>query len=262
MKPLIWLSALACSIASVTAQAATAVFEDDFNTFNYVLTEYMTAGYITNVGHHNDGGERSLRYAYERNGANPTQIRMQALNLTFVYDPTASGTITSIDASIMQTHTLYANNAPLNLSNLQNRLRLLAEQNGVLYEAVYDAPGPMGSYGVYSTSAKTGFLASDFLRFDPAIPNGVRTLTGLDFGGSAITFGFEMTPVGVIYSNGNPYDGNSKWTSNFDNFTVAVNHDTLLAGVPEPAQWALLIGGFGMAGAASRRRRRKNFAAA
>lgn len=244
--------------------AATTVFSDDFNTLNYDYTEYKPAGYVTEFSHYNSGGNRSLRWTYDRFGANPNALRMQALSETFIYDPTVSGVVTSIDASIAQTHYLYANGNPVSLASLPNRLRLLAQQDGVLYEALYDQGNPVGAYGVYTTVAKFGFVASDFLRFDPANPNAARTLTGLDFSGSAITFGFEITPSGVQYSDGRPFDGRSIWISNLDDFAVVVNHDdpVLTGGVPEPAQWALLIGGFALTGAAARRRREEKFASA
>ena len=42
----------------------------------------------------------------------------------------------------------------------------------------------------------------------------------------------------------------------FDNFHVTGTvADATVAGVPEPASWALMIGGFGLAGATLRRRR-------
>jgi hypothetical protein len=244
------------------ANAATTLFTDNFSTLNYDYTEYGTAGYVTGFSHYNSGGNRSLRWTYDRFGANPVGLRMQALSETFIYDPGVSGVITSIDASLAQSYYLYANGNALTLSTTTNRLRLLAQQDGVLYEATYDAGTPVGTYGVYTTVSKFGFVASDFLRFDPANPNAARTLTGLDFAGSAITFGFEITPNGVQYSNGTPYDGRSIWISNFDDFAVAVNHDDPIVGdaVPEPAQWALLIGGFALTGTAARRRREEKFA--
>lgn len=39
------------------------------------------------------------------------------------------------------------------------------------------------------------------------------------------------------------------------NATVTLDFDTVVAAVPEPASWAMLITGFGLAGSALRRRR-------
>lgn len=245
-------SALLAAIAS-PATAASTQFVDDFNNVTYATTQYNNAGYNTGFSY-SDGVGRALRYTYVREGGNPAGIRMQALNTRFVYDPTVDGVITSIDASIEQSWRLYGNGTPIALGTLSNRLRLLAKQGTNVFEAVYDAPGPIGSYGTYSTAARTGFVASDFLRFDPANPGAVRSQTGLDFSAGPITFGFEITPPGVIYANGNPFDGQSISINDVRAFAVTVNHDAIAAAVPEPAQWALLIVGFGAIGASARRR--------
>ena len=59
-----------------------------------------------------------------------------------------------------------------------------------------------------------------------------------------------------VYSVNSVFDGNA--TSGFANTagTITQFTGTALAGtVPEPASWALMIGGFGLVGASLRRRR-------
>lgn len=57
-------------------------------------------------------------------------------------------------------------------------------------------------------------------------------------------------------ANGGSYIGFARYDGNFDLRSVTYEAgEFLVAGVPEPASWALLITGFGLAGAAVRRRR-------
>jgi hypothetical protein len=81
--------------------------------------------------------------------------------------------------------------------------------------------------------------------------NGTGTLLGsitASFGGpnySAETF--SLTGLSGAQSFG--FNAATRGNTWFDNFSATV------AAVPEPANWALMIGGFGFAGAAARRRR-------
>jgi hypothetical protein len=54
-----------------------------------------------------------------------------------------------------------------------------------------------------------------------------------------------------IAAGGAGWQGGDDESWGFDNFHLAANG----AGVPEPATWAMMIGGFGLAGAMLRRRR-------
>lgn len=57
-------------------------------------------------------------------------------------------------------------------------------------------------------------------------------------------------------ANGGKYVGFARYDENFDLRSITYEAgDFLVAGVPEPASWAMLITGFGLAGAAVRRRR-------
>jgi hypothetical protein len=72
------------------------------------------------------------------------------------------------------------------------------------------------------------------------IPRELIESTGLDIG----EFGFNIWPR----ANGFGNDDIADFAPNAQNF--------LASGAPEPAAWALMIGGFGLAGSALRRRRR------
>jgi len=197
-----------------------------------------------------------VSFTYDRNSAIVQAPRLQAISQSFVFDPSVQGPITSIDASIDISTYLYVEGTPLSLASLLNRLRLLAKQDGKVYEAVYDAAGPAGSYGTYETAAHDGFTASDFFLFDPANPYAARTLTGLNFAGSTIAFGFELVPPTAVYiATLAPYDGHSAAVSNVNAFAVKVNYAIPSSAVPEPNQWAVMISGFGLTGAILRRRR-------
>lgn len=77
---------------------------------------------------------------------------------------------------------------------------------------------------------------------------------------------FEFSPqisgsIGLRFQIG---DGTHYGVANFGSFNedglsplVDIQYDDVAAAVPEPAAWAMLIGGFGVAGAAARRSRRR-----
>jgi len=252
----------AFAVATARADAASTVFVQDFNTIDLDFTQYTPTGYTTSIGY-SDGVGRAVSFTYDRNSAIVQPPRLQAISQSFLFDPTLQGPITSIDASIDMSTFLYVEGRPLALGSLTNRLRLLAKQDGKVFEAVYDAAGPAGSNGTYKTAAHDGFTASDFFLFDPANPYAARTLTGLDFTGSTIAFGFELTlPTAVYTATGAPYDGHSAAVSNVNAFAVKVNYKLPTSAVPEPNQWAVMIAGFGLAGTMLRRRRGARLSAA
>jgi hypothetical protein len=95
----------------------------------------------------------------------------------------------------------------------------------------------------------TAFVFGDGLltSIDPAVPVSYTITDGDGFGGAdADGFGGGGSFTG--------YDGNGNNTDlNFETDTVDVTTDA--AAVPEPATWMIMIVGFGMIGAAMRRRR-------
>ncbi|PZQ55191.1 MAG: hypothetical protein DI570_22350 [Phenylobacterium zucineum] len=186
--------------------------------------------------------------------------RFQFLNDAFVYDPSALGAIDTIQASLWQNLFMRHNGQTVNLSNAEIQIRLLAEQDGALYEAAFRVGGSYVA-GQWVQGSKNSIVASDFTLFDPSAPWAPRTLTGLDFAGGAITFGFEIAHFGLTGGAG---ADTVPASSNFraDDFELVlftldpvVNPPGNPGAVPEPSTWAMLILGFGAVGSTVRRRR-------
>lgn len=231
------------------APAAAATFSDSaFNTADYTLASYAGGGVTTSVGQTSAGNPgTALEADYAAAGANPAGVLFTALNTTFVYDPSVSGAITSVSASLDRYLAPFIDGQLSNVGSYS--LRVLAEQDGALYQSIFifgpfNAPG-----GVWQTLSRSGILATDFKLFDPANFGAAGSTTGLDYGGSAITFGFAMRASGAVDSNGAPVSIPTSGVLRADNFRIDV------AAVPEPASWALMLSGFGLLGAALRRRR-------
>lgn len=248
------------------ALAGTVVFSDDtmslasYATTTYADPAFNTASIVAQPG--------AVATEYTAPFGAMTTVsapRFQFLHTGFVYDPSASGEILSIDASLDQALAIYYVNQRVNLANTPRRLRILAQQDGKLYEAASTLQTGMPFNSWYTTEV-SGLTEADFLFFDPATPHADRTLTGLDFGGGAITFGFELVHFRVSATgNTNPAD---VITSYFwaDNFQLSLNTQdptgAPTGAIPEPSTWAMLILGFGLSGAAVRRRRAGASAAA
>ena len=244
------------------AFAGTVVFADsDFDPARYTTTIYANPGFDTSVATATGAGNvgTALGTFYEKTGATSPAPRFQVMYDTgvesFVYDPTTQGEITSIDISLDQLLSLVYNNAPVNLSNSVLQLRVLARQNGELYQAGSNTTA-FAIANTFVSSSRVGILATNFTRFDPANPFAPRVGTGLDFaGGGATTFGFELAHYGVLV-NGGPSTGFTSSDMRADNFRLTLHTlDAPTTAVPEPVTWALMIGGFGMVGATFRRRR-------
>lgn len=259
------LFAAAVLAVASPAVAGTVVFSDTTMSLgDYVTTSYADPEFNTSFIAQPEAVVTGYTAPYGVMAA-ANAPRFQFLNSGFVYDPSASGEILSIDASLDQALAVYYVNQTVSLANATRQLRILAQQDGKLYEAQRNLQTGMPFNSWYGTSV-AGLTEADFLFFDPANPNASRTLTGLDFAGGAITFGFELVHFRVTATgNTNPAD---TITSYFwaDNFELSVN--TLdptgdpAGAIPEPTTWAMLILGFGLSGAVVRRRRAVASAAA
>ena len=131
-------------------------------------------------------------------------------------------------------------------------------------------------YGTRSGS-DLGFEITNDRAFIPGVGGYAENLAGLDFAQSADGMGVEFRianslftgPIAGLTYNPNvvfPTDGGSIRLNLSQSFGYAVaggqaiyGNDrlgvvTLAAGVPEPATWAMMIVGFGLIGAAARRR--------
>ncbi|MEW5687572.1 MAG: PEPxxWA-CTERM sorting domain-containing protein [Pseudomonadota bacterium] len=95
--------------------------------------------------------------------------------------------------------------------------------------------GDVGSFFVSAALVDVG----DIFSFDiTAIYN-----NAIDLGWTSLGIRLEQDPV---------QSASQAWT--FDNFRLTTDNQTT-GGIPEPGTWALMIGGFGIAGTALRRRR-------
>ena len=246
-------AALAFAVAS-PLEAATVTFADtEMDLANYDLFDYAQPGYATSTTQETEGGSnRFLAYGYVRMGANPPSNRLQAFNTGFVYDPGLQGAIASIDAALDQRIFVSVDGQQLATASLAQSIRVLAMQDGSVYRSTTFG-APIGGNSIWHSVSTIELTADRFGLFDPANPSAPLGGPGLDFAGSAITFGFELALPGTS-RGGMPLTTETTqaaWQA--DNFRLTVNTLEIAGGVPEPGTWALLILGFGAVGSALRR---------
>jgi hypothetical protein len=146
---------------------------------------------------------------------------------------------------------------------IQNRAAGNPAPNGGNQFVELDSHGQGSNSSMFYQFNYTGAVTLDFL-YSPR-PNVPNTSNGI----TVFLDNVDLLP-GVITGNGGP---TTTWTQHTRNFNVVAGQrlifsatgrqDTLggyldninITAVPEPGTWALMIGGFGMAGAALRRRR-------
>lgn len=138
--------------------------------------------------------------------------------------------------------------------------------NGHLFTGLYGYPlfgSQDASFDITSSSALFTMTSFDFqgtLQLS-AFDLGSITVTGFREGASIFRELFSPQNVQnqtlALQSSASPVDRITVATHGFiinlDNFVV----DRAVAAVPEPATWAMMVGGFGMMGVAMRRRRRQ-----
>ncbi len=234
--------------AGVSLMVATAAHADVFfldGTFNNYVTGFVASPgdatlAVSQCANCGDPGSGLSSTISESDGSN---LGAAIVNSLFSYDPQTEGAIASISASVDKDLTVTA--PPL--FGFGNTFRPVIEQNGAFYTAVITGPavtvqaGNSTATSGYNLFTASGLTAADFDQFD--------TTTGLvgtahpDFSGSTIVFGLGQ----VIAAN--PADAGNALTvtSTFDNLSFTVH------AVPEPATWALFIGGFGLVGWSLRR---------
>jgi MYXO-CTERM domain-containing protein len=245
---------LAGSLAAGAALAGQTDFTDGtFATSNYTLGSFadssVTIGAFGQTGNGNPG--TALEGMTSSTGVNAQGVLLTALNNTFVYNPTTSGAISTIDVSLQR----YADFTDAGAESAVGSytLRLLAEQDGTLYQATFTS-GPFGIDGGFWVGlSQAGITADQFTVLNSADFATGGTTTGLNFDGDAITFGFAMRASGAVLSgSGAPSPDDQTTDMRADNFGVSVHSSSP---TPEPASWALMLAGFGGLGAVLRRRR-------
>ncbi|WP_167693033.1 PEPxxWA-CTERM sorting domain-containing protein [Sphingomonas azotifigens] len=241
--------ALSAVLMAAPAVASTRFSDTTFSSSDYILTSFGGPSVTTSLAQSTSGNPgTALEGTYAAFNGNGAGVLFTALNQNFVYDPTVRGAITSISASLDRFFSPTVDAIPIAVGSYS--LRILAEQNGKIYQAVFTF-GPFNQLGGdWHTLATSNIQASDFKLFDPANFSAPGSLTGLDYAGSAITFGFAMRAAGAVDSNGAPVNLPSAGTLRADNFNVSI------ASVPEPSAWLMMVLGFGFVGAAMRRPKR------
>jgi hypothetical protein len=244
------LSAAVFFLASATSSQATSFSDTAFNLADYSSTFYSgTTTPSSNVVQTSNGNPGT---AYEANfqygpAANGIDVLATALNNTFVYDPTVSGAISTLDVSLDRY--AFPTRDGVNTGVGSYTLRVLILQGGNLYESSQALFGADAG-GIWHTLSTTGLTASSFGLFDASNLNSIDFTTNPNFSSGPITFGFAMRNGG----DGTPILQSATGILRGDNFSININS----AAVPEPATWAMMIGGFGFAGSAMRRLRRSN----
>ena len=247
-------AAVVSVLMATSALAGTTTFTDTtFNPGDYTLGAFKDPSVTVNAYGQtltNGNPGAGLQGLSSSSGVNLKGVLLTALNSSFVYDPTASGAITSLDFALDR----FSNPTNGGQASLVGSysLRLLAEQDGQLYQATF-VSGPFNQPGgVWQSLARNGILAGDFSTLDATNFTGSGVSGGLNFAGDAITFGFAMRSSGAVDSSGAPSTFDQTSDLRADNFALSVN----AVGVPEPASWALMILGLGAVGVAARARRR------
>lgn len=227
-------AAIACVLAATPALTATTTFTDQtLNDADYTLGAFkdpsLTVGAYgqTAIGGNPGPG---LQGTTSSSGPNALGVLFTALNNGFVYDPGATGPITSLDVSPNRFSNPIVDGAQSNVGSYS--LRLLAAQAGDLYQAAF-VFGPFNSVGGTRNSlSRSGIPASNFFRLDSSNYFGSDSVGGLDFTGSAITSGFAMRSAAPVDSNGQPTAAPASNDLRADNFALTI-HST--EDIPKPA---------------------------
>lgn len=134
--------------------------------------------------------------------------------------------------------------------------------NGPIYSGAYSAFGPnVFSAITFTPTAGNEVSFQSLTYFAPSATAGIRFFEVRDGMGNLVASDTGALGNGMYAPNTGYFSGpltflfrNEGGALVIDNVTVDVR-GIAAAGVPEPAAWALMLGGFGMAGAAMRRRR-------
>ena len=116
--------------------------------------------------------------------------------------------------------------------------------------------GPVGSTGGISQVLATAAAQTYHVSFDLSAGGGATNSASVDFGGNNLlsisnTGGFGTTHYAYTVTG----TGSDTLSFTFQHDPDYYNLDNVAVSVPEAATWVMLIAGFGLVGAAARRRR-------
>jgi hypothetical protein len=231
--------------AAGSALAGTTTFTDStFNSANYVESPVFTSNASLNYSFCptcGQSGVPGLEVVLNSTGdaVNNGLGAIGFINTTFAYDPTTSGSIVSISASVNKILTDSIANA-----GAGNTFRPTIEQGGNYYLAAIAGPevgccGDPTTTG-WNTLAATGLTAADFTEFDFATDS--FGTANPDFSGGPMLFGLTQS-----FQNPGAFSA----TAIYDPLTITID------AVPEPSTWAMLLMGVGLVGGGLRESRRK-----
>lgn len=92
--------------------------------------------------------------------------------------------------------------------------------------------------------------------------NGSGSVIRADFGSNGLEAAGQTSATYIFRTNAVDFNMGGTFTTQDGSVAQRANFQPIGAAVPEPASWAMMIGGFGMVGGSLRRRRRINLATA
>jgi hypothetical protein len=229
------------AMAGATPAAAGTIFTDGtFNLANYQTSPQFLTGTGTSLAPiqctscGNPGFALQVTATFPNAPVPPATFdfaEQAFVNLSFLYNPTTQGAITSLFASVDKNLSV---NQPSGPTPFANTFHPTIEQGGIFYFASIPGPslptGPAGGQTGYNTISG-GLTAADFTEFD--FGTGTSDGTHPNFAGGPMLLGltqaFSANAPGVTEIA----------TAQYDNLEFAIN-------APEPASVGLL--GFGVLG--------------
>lgn len=126
-------------------------------------------------------------------------------------------------------------------------LRVIVDGNPILVDlTTNNTLGSVEAYGGGTELFDSVQLNNENFGFSDTLVD-MSTAGALTFAHSGSTLTLEIQAYGAGWQGG----GDEAWAID----KLALTYDARARGVPEPAAWAMMIAGFGLAGAAARRRR-------
>lgn len=199
-------------------------------------------------------------------GTGPSSANSQGAAVPFPINfvVNQAGTITNVDFIVMGLNHTYA-------SDLEFALVAPDGTNVLLLSDAGDSANFLNTDLTFDQAAATGLVTNPNTNFNyPSQTIRPTIVFGIPNSGNAGFFPFTPSTTNTLDAF-NGLSATGTWRlyvrddiqGDFGNFTGStLRITTAVAAVPEPAGWALMIGGFGLAGAMLRRRRKPGLAAA